>query len=138
MEQQDVKRKSADEPTPKPSQEGNDWDGCDKLADLMCDFPHCTCGAMAVGGMQEADGRGGKRQKADGRRSKTGLLPCPFCGSVRLSGLAIPEMNEEAVSDPDAEQAACFIQCEDCNCTGPARKTFKQARALWQTRAQEV
>lgn len=70
--------------------------------------------------------------------SKTGLLPCPFCGSIHLSGIAIPEMNEDASTEPEKVQAACFVQCDECYSNGPVRKTLKEARVSWQIRAEEV
>ncbi|MBO6572113.1 MAG: hypothetical protein JJ958_06660 [Balneola sp.] len=65
--------------------------------------------------------------------SKTGLLPCPFCGSIELSGITIPVPRAD-----EKEKKFHFIQCEHCFCTGPNRFEMKEARHLWQTRAEEA
>lgn len=77
------------------------------------------------------------RPETGKKLSKTGLLPCPFCGSTDLTGISIPQMDEEASADLDKPQAACFVQCEHCYGNGPVRRTLKEARALWQTRSKE-
>lgn len=61
--------------------------------------------------------------------SVTGLLPCPFCGSVDLSHISLPDSNETP---------AMFIgiQCDSCGATGPTTGSKEQHRQLWQLRHQ--
>lgn len=58
------------------------------------------------------------------QRSPTGLLPCPFCGSVDLSG----------VESGTETKRIYFVECNVCNCIGPVVENKNQARVLWDTR----
>lgn len=65
-----------------------------------------------------------------GRLSKTGLRPCPFCGSADL-----------ALITYGTEQKPLLIQCNGCGAAGPTQgqgQTDEQLRALWDVRAQGI
>jgi len=63
--------------------------------------------------------------------SKTGLLPCPFCGQTKLS-----LMN---VKHPDDDQRIYFIQCDSCGATAaPCSSSESAARVSWQMRSKEA
>jgi hypothetical protein len=64
-------------------------------------------------------------------RSKTGLLPCPFCGSVDLDAISYEG------KDGDGRKMA-FIQCCGCHSTGPVVEEMAAARGLWDIRAEKV
>jgi len=50
---------------------------------------------------------------------KTIILPCPFCGSNKT------ELHETENED------ANFVQCNDCNASGPIMKSKKLAVKSW-------
>lgn len=60
-------------------------------------------------------------------RSVTGRLPCPFCGSVKLSLIVVGE-----------KKKPLLIQCSSCGATGPTGKDIKEMDALWDMRASEI
>ena len=60
------------------------------------------------------------------RKSKTGLSPCPFCGSIELSAI---------IHKPD-NRVIC-IQCNLCRATGPHDETEETIRTLWDTRCEQ-
>lgn len=60
------------------------------------------------------------------KRSKTGLMPCPFCGSTNL--FRILYKNQE-------KGDLVFIQCDDCHTCGPSCSNEEEARMRWDTRA---
>ncbi len=64
-------------------------------------------------------------------RSLTGLRPCPFCGSVRLSSITLRDQTTRALRP-------LLLQCNDCGATGPIGKSLDEIRRLWDVRAQEV
>jgi len=70
-------------------------------------------------------------QIAGQKLSKTGLLPCPFCGSIELSGITI---------DNEGEKIPITISCNECGATGPTLKggTMKAIRTAWQIRAKQM
>lgn len=63
-------------------------------------------------------------------RSSTGLLPCPFCGSVDLSMLTYSKTEDK----PQVQ----YLQCNCCLCTGPWAETESQVRVRWDVRATPV
>lgn len=62
--------------------------------------------------------------------SVSGLLPCPFCGSVKLAHVATRATEE-------APEQFLFIQCDGCGATGPTTESREQQRALWGVRTEE-
>lgn len=62
--------------------------------------------------------------------SVTGLLPCPFCRSVKLAHVA------KRATEETPEQFL-FIQCDGCGATGPNGESKDQQRALWDVRTEE-
>jgi hypothetical protein len=58
--------------------------------------------------------------KANTKRSKTGLLPCPFCGCVKLTMVSLPKRGKKP--------SFRLLQCDDCGATGPLRKILLKSR----------
>jgi Lar family restriction alleviation protein len=59
--------------------------------------------------------------------SLTGLLPCPFCGSISLTRVSRQETT--GVITP------LCIHCDACGATGPTAETHDKLSALWDVRA---
>lgn len=57
-------------------------------------------------------------------RSRTGRLPCPFCGSVDLS-LVLYGVDKKPL----------LIKCNKCGASGPLGETIEQLDALWDVRS---
>lgn len=62
-------------------------------------------------------------------KSKTGLRPCPFCGSASLT------LVTHRVGDGNLP---LLISCSDCGSSGPLGKTEVELRVLWDTRAASI
>ena len=58
--------------------------------------------------------------------SATGLIPCPFCGSVELSRV---QYRFES-----GEITPLMFQCEGCAATGPVAETEEELRSKWDAR----
>lgn len=61
------------------------------------------------------------------RRSFTGRLPCPFCGSIELSMVTVGE-----------QRTPLLLQCNHCGSTGPQADTETRLGALWDVRAKAI
>ncbi len=54
------------------------------------------------------------------RKVPKGTKPCPFCGGV------------EVVSDGDENLYECYVQCRNCEATGPTAANHEVAISKWQ------
>lgn len=82
---------------------------------------------------QTADMTGKEIASQVSKRSKTGLRPCPFCGSISLSLITF------------ATNLPLTVECNDCGATGPNDRDDrdnpdreKRLRILWDTRREAV
>ena len=60
----------------------------------------------------------------EGERAMTALKRCPFCGS-------------EEICVDEIGRGYLWLTCEHCDCSGPVGTNPKEARALWNRRANE-
>ena len=50
------------------------------------------------------------------------ISPCPFCG------------NDELEWDSDESETVIWLECQECNATGPTAPTHEDVAALWNQR----
>ena len=63
------------------------------------------------------------------------LLPCPFCGSTKIS-IEGEQIQSDLLDDPEMKHLPIIsVCCEDCGASAALGQTAEKAANVWNTRA---